>query len=38
MLRKHSKKLDELAKILLKKETMTVEEFVDVFEGKKKRK
>jgi cell division protease FtsH len=36
MLRKHRAKLDELAVILLKKETMTVEEFTEIFEGKKK--
>ena len=35
MLTKHKKKLDELAKILLKKETMSLEEFVKIFEGKK---
>lgn len=33
-LMKHRAKLDELAVILLKKETMTVEEFVEVFGGK----
>ncbi|MDD4319427.1 MAG: ATP-dependent zinc metalloprotease FtsH [Candidatus Peribacteraceae bacterium] len=31
----HRKKLDDLAKILLQQETMSVEEFVEVFEGKK---
>jgi len=35
MLRKHRTKLDELAKILLKQETMSVEEFLEIFEGKK---
>ncbi len=34
-LRTHRKKLDELSKILLQKETMTVDEFLEVFEGKK---
>ncbi len=34
-LKEHRKKLDELAKILLEKETMTVEEFAEVFDGKK---
>lgn len=34
-LRTHRKKLDDLAKILLQKETMNVEEFLEVFEGKK---
>ena len=32
---KHRKKLDQLAKILLQQETMTVDEFAEVFEGKK---
>ena len=31
MLKKHSKKLDELAKILLKKETMDLKEFEEIF-------
>jgi len=35
-LRQHRKKLDKLAVILLKKETMTVEEFEETFTGKKK--
>ncbi len=35
MLRKHRTKLDELAKILLKQETMSVEEFLGIFEGEK---
>ncbi|OGJ63689.1 hypothetical protein A3C37_02820 [Candidatus Peribacteria bacterium RIFCSPHIGHO2_02_FULL_53_20] len=34
MLKTHQKKLDELAKIILEKETMTVEEFTAIFEGK----
>ncbi len=34
-LRTHRKKLDQLSKVLLEKETMTVEEFLEVFEGKK---
>ncbi len=38
ILKKHKKKLDDLAKILLKKETMTEEEFVEVFTGKKPKK
>ncbi len=33
-LKKHRTKLDELAKILLRQETMTVEEFVEVFDEK----
>ena len=33
-LQKHRKKLDNLTKMLLKKETMSIEEFVEVFEGK----
>ncbi|TSC60731.1 MAG: cell division protease FtsH [Candidatus Peregrinibacteria bacterium Greene0416_62] len=33
MLKKHQKKLDELAKIILEKETMTVEEFTAIFES-----
>lgn len=38
MLKKHKKKLDELAKILLKTETMSEQEFVAVFAGKKPKK
>ncbi len=34
-LTRHRAKLDELAKVLLQKETMTVEEFVEVFDGEK---
>lgn len=34
MLKQHEKKLHELAKVLLKDETMSVEEFVAIFEGK----
>ncbi|MBP9750667.1 MAG: ATP-dependent zinc metalloprotease FtsH [Candidatus Peribacteraceae bacterium] len=34
--RKHKAKIDELAELLLKKENLTVEEFLEVFEGKKK--
>ncbi len=34
-LKTHRKKLDELAKILQQKETMSVEEFLEVFDGKK---
>ena len=34
LLKKHQKKLDELSKILLERETMTVEEFLVIFEGK----
>ncbi|HLD32459.1 MAG TPA: ATP-dependent zinc metalloprotease FtsH [Candidatus Peribacteraceae bacterium] len=34
MVAKHRKKLDELAAILLKKETMSLEGFLEVFEGK----
>jgi cell division protease FtsH len=34
-LKKHKKKLEELAQVLLKKETMSIEEFTDIFEGKK---
>lgn len=34
MLKKHQKKLEELSKVLLEKETLTVEEFVAIFEGK----
>lgn len=33
-LKQHEKKLHELAKVLLKDETMSVEEFVAIFEGK----
>ncbi len=33
-LKQHEKKLHELAQVLLKEETMTVEEFVAIFEGK----
>jgi cell division protease FtsH len=36
MLKKHEQKLHEIAKILLKKETLSVEEFTEMFEGKKK--
>ncbi len=32
---KHRKKLDELAKVLLEKETMSVDEFAEIFDGKK---
>ena len=35
ILKKHKKPLEELAKILLKKETMSDSEFVEIFEGKK---
>ncbi len=35
-IRKHKAKIDELAELLLKKENLTVEEFLEVFEGKKK--
>ena len=35
MITKNRKKLDELAKILLEKETMSLEEFLDIYEGKK---
>ena len=34
ILRKHHAQLDELAEVLLVKETMTVEEFREIFEGK----
>ena len=37
MLKKHRKKLDQLAKIILKEETMSIEDFVKHFEGKKKK-
>jgi len=36
ILKKHKKPLEELTKVLLKKETMTDKEFVEIFEGKKK--
>lgn len=35
MLRQHEEKLKELALLLLKKETMSVEEFIEIFEGRK---
>ncbi|MEK7136736.1 MAG: ATP-dependent zinc metalloprotease FtsH, partial [Patescibacteria group bacterium] len=38
MVRKHRAKLDELAEILLKKETMSVGEFAEVLEGKSLKK
>lgn len=38
MLKKHEKVLHVLAKMLLKQETMSVEEFLEVFEGKKTEK
>ncbi|MFA7682284.1 MAG: ATP-dependent zinc metalloprotease FtsH [Candidatus Peribacteraceae bacterium] len=38
MLQEHRSKLDALADILLKKETMTLEEFLEIFEGKKPQK
>lgn len=34
---KHRKKMDELAEALLEDETMSVQEFTEIFEGKKKR-
>jgi cell division protease FtsH len=34
MLTKHEKKLHEITKVLLKKETLSVEEFIDIFEDK----
>ena len=34
-LTKHEKKLEQLTKVLLEKETMTVGEFTEIFEGKK---
>jgi cell division protease FtsH len=34
MLKKHQKKLEEIAKVLLEKETLSVEEFLGYFEGK----
>ncbi len=36
MLKKHKTKLEEITTLLLKKETLSVEEFLDVFEGRKK--
>ncbi|MDA0376530.1 MAG: ATP-dependent zinc metalloprotease FtsH [bacterium] len=38
MLKKHQKKLDEVTKILLKTETMSVEEFIEIFDDKKPKK
>lgn len=38
ILKKNKKKLDELAKVLLKKETMSDEEFIEIFAGKQKAK
>jgi len=38
ILKKHKSKLDKLTKILLKKETMSKEEFVEIFTGKKPKK
>lgn len=38
ILKKQHKKLDELAKILLEKETMSLEEFEEVYSGKKSKK
>ncbi|MDP6561936.1 MAG: ATP-dependent zinc metalloprotease FtsH, partial [Candidatus Peribacteraceae bacterium] len=38
MLKKHKAKLDKLTKILLKTETMSEEEFVEIFTGKKPKK
>jgi cell division protease FtsH len=35
ILKKHKGKLDELCVILLQKETMTVEEFLEIFDGTK---
>jgi ATP-dependent Zn protease len=37
MLKKNRKKLDSLAKILLKKETMSLDEFKETFDGKDKK-
>ncbi len=37
MLKQHKAKLDELVEILLKTETMSVEEFTEIFEGGKKK-
>jgi len=34
-LKQYRSQMDSLAKVLLKKETMTVDEFVDIFEGRK---
>jgi cell division protease FtsH len=34
MLKKHEKKLEEITRVLLEKETMSVEEFVELFDGK----
>ena len=34
MLVKHEKKLHDITKVLLKKETLSVEEFIDIFEDK----
>ena len=36
-LKKYRAKLDELAEILLKTETMTIEEFTEIFDGKEKK-
>ena len=38
ILKKYRKKLDTMSKILLKKETMSLEEFLEIFEGKKRQK
>ena len=38
ILKKHRAKLDELAKLILKKETMSIEEFTEIFTGKKPKK
>ncbi len=35
LVEKHRDKMDELAVVLMKKETMTLEEFVEIFDGKK---
>ena len=37
-LKTHRKKLEELAKVLLQQETMSVDEFLEIFEGKKREK
>ena len=37
VLKKYRAKLDELAEILLKTETMTIEEFTEIFDGKEKK-
>ncbi|MBI3619094.1 ATP-dependent zinc metalloprotease FtsH [Candidatus Peregrinibacteria bacterium] len=37
-LHQHKKKLEELASVLLQKETMSVEEFLEIFEGKESEK